>query len=209
MARKFRAHSERRIRDRQLLDVLEALDPAPYEGAVWRSVREGRDPLACWRSGGRWDDGTVDVLYASEAREAAIAERRFHLYQGQPLPPSKVRYELFELAVSLEAVMRFPDLEALSTTGLDTTVYGRLSYVERPMEYPRSQEIAEACEFLGADGLLVPSAREKQSHNLIVFCEQRTHVVIDIIRNHGAIDFSQESERRSRRTPEVHRPPHA
>ena len=91
MARKLRAHSERRIRDRQLLDVLEALDPAPYEGAVWRSVREGRDPLACWRSGGRWDDGTVDVLYTSETREAAIAERRFHLYRGQPLPPSKVR----------------------------------------------------------------------------------------------------------------------
>ena len=74
----------RRIRDRLLLDALESLVRAPYEGTVWRSVREGRDPLACWRSGGRWDDGTLDVLYTSENRKTAIADRRFHLYQGQP-----------------------------------------------------------------------------------------------------------------------------
>ena len=151
---------EHRIRDRRLLDALEAVGQAPYAGTVWRSVREGRDPLACWRSGGRWDDGTLDVLYTSETREAAIAERRFHLYRGQPVPPSRVRYELYELRVSLEAVMRFPDLAALSAVGLDTGRYGRLSYRELQREYPRSQEIAEACAFLGADGLRVPSARE-------------------------------------------------
>ena len=43
-------------------------------------------------------DGPLDVLYTSETREAAIAERRFHLYQGQPFPPSRVRYELYEAA---------------------------------------------------------------------------------------------------------------
>ena len=31
----------------------------------------------------------------------------FHLYPGQPFPPSRVRYELFELWVSLKAVIRF------------------------------------------------------------------------------------------------------
>ena len=39
----------RRIRDRLLLDALESLVRAPYEGKVSQSVREGRDPLACWR----------------------------------------------------------------------------------------------------------------------------------------------------------------
>ena len=156
-----------------MLDALEAVGQAPYAGTVWRSVREGRDPLACWRSGGRWDDGTLDVLYTSETRQAAIAERRFHLYRGQPVPPSRVRYELYELRVSLEAVMRFPDLEALSTVGLETGRYGQLSYRELQREYPRSQEIAEACAFLGADGLLAPSAREPASNNLIVFCENK------------------------------------
>jgi len=178
-----------RIRDQRLLDALERVEQSPYSGTVWRSVRQGSDPLACSRAGGRWDDGTLDVLYTSETRGAAIEERRFHLYQGQPFPPSKVRYELFELAVSLEAVMRFPSLEALSFIGFDATLYGQLSYLTRKKEYPRSQEVAEACAFLGADGLLVPSARAPTANNLIVFCEQETQVVKEIVRNHGVVDF--------------------
>ena len=157
---------------------------------MWRSVREGRDPLVCRRSGGRWDDGTFDVLYTSETRDAAIAERRFHLYRGQPIPPSRVRYELYELAVSLAAVMRFPDLEALASVGMDTASYGRLSYAEREREYPRSQDVAEACAFLGADGVVVPSAREPSANNLIVFCEQETVIEIGVVRAHGVVDFT-------------------
>ena len=181
--------SVRRIRDQRLLDALEQSDRASYAGRVWRSVREGRDPLACWRPGGRWDDGTLDVLYASETRAAAIAERRFHLYRGQPLPPSKVRYELFELRVSLKAVVRFPDLDSLASIGFDVGSFGQLSYVEREREYPRSQEIAEACAFLGADGLLVPSAQQASSNNVIVFCEQEYPLDIEVVSNHGYLDF--------------------
>ena len=175
----------RRIRDQRLLDALEQSDRAPYAGRLWRSVSEGRDPLTCWRAGGRWDDGTLDVLYTSETKAAAVAERRFHLYQGQPLPPSKVRYELFELRVSLEAVVRFADLDALASIGFDVGSFGQLTHVERKREYPRSQEIAEACAFLGADGLLVPSARETSLNNLIVFCEQETPVDMEVVTNHG------------------------
>lgn len=179
----------RPIRDRRLLDALEAIARAPYAGTVWRSVREGSDPLVCHRSGGRWDDGTFDVLYTSETREAAIAERRFHLFQGQPIPPSRIRYELFELAVSLEAAMRFPDLAALAATGLDTASYGRSSYARRQREYPRSQDIAEACAFLGADGILVPSARAPEARNLIVFCEQETGIESSVLRSHGVVNM--------------------
>ena len=181
--------SVRRIRDQRLLDALEQCERAPYAGRVWRSVREGRDPLSCWRAGGRWDDGTLDVLYTSETRTAAVAERRFHLYQGQPLPPSKVRYQMFELKVSLHAVVRFPDLEALASIGFNAVSFGQLSYVEREREYPRSQEIAEACAFLGADGLLVPSAREKSSRNLIIFCEQDRPIDMSVVANHGYVAF--------------------
>lgn len=180
----------RPIRDRALLDALEEVRPRPYAGTVWRSVREGRDPLACWRSGGRWDDGSFDVLYTSETPEAAIEERRFHLYQGQPIPPSKVRYELFELRVSLEAVMRFETLDRFAALGFDVSRYGQLSYPERERAYPRSQDIAEACRFLGADGIVVPSARDREANNLIVFCDQDTRIEKVIVRNHGIIDFA-------------------
>jgi RES domain-containing protein len=181
--------SVRRIRDQRLLDALEQCERAPYAGRVWRSVREGRDPLACWRAGGSWDDGTLDVLYTSETRAAAVAERRFHLYRGQPLPPSKVRYELFELSIRLHAVVSFPDMDALAAIGFDVGSFGQLSYAERQREYPRSQEIAEACAFLGADGLLVPSAREKAANNLIVFCEQDSPIDLAVVENHGYVAF--------------------
>ena len=177
------------IRDQRLLDALDALARKSYSGIVWRSIREGRDPLICWRSGGRWDDGTIDVLYTSETRQAAIDERWFHLYYGQPIIPSKVRYGLFELKVSLEAVMRFENLDKLAALQLDVRSFGKLSYFEREQEYPRSQEIAEACSFLGADGILVPSARTAGSNNLVIFCEQDTRIEREIVCNHGVINM--------------------
>lgn len=180
------------IRDQSLLDALEAVPRVQFEANVWRSVRFGHDPLVCGRPGGRWDDGTLDVLYTSETKEGAIAERRFHLYQGQPFPPSKVQYELFELWVSLNAVMRFPSLDALAEIGLPVGGYGRLSYLERQREYPGSQEVAEACAFLGADGLRVPSARDVNQSNLIVFCELATEMDKAIVQSHGTVDFTGE-----------------
>jgi len=179
------------IRDGALLDSLEHLAQEPFSETVWRSVREGRVPSDCWRAGGRWDDRTFDVLYTSLDRQGAVEERRFHLFRGQPFPPSKVRYELFELHVRLAAVIAFPDLEALRSVGLDTSGYGLASHADRDAEYPRSQAIAEACFFLGADGILVPNARF-DGRNLIVFCEQDTEPKIEIVRSHGAIDWTQE-----------------
>ena len=85
--------------------------------------------------------------------------------------------------------MDFPSLAALCFIGFDATLYGQLSYLTRKKEYPRSQEVAEACAFLGADGLLVPSARAPRANNLIVFCEQETQIVKEIVGNHGVVDF--------------------
>ena len=177
------------IRDRTLLDALDRLEKVPFSGTVWRSVREGQSPTGCWRAGGRWDDQSFDVLYTSVERQGAIEERRFHLFRGQPFPPSRVRYELFELHVTLSAVISFDELSALQSIGMDTSGYGAVSYDRKDVEYPKSQQIAEACFFLGADGILVPSARYA-CHNLIVFCEQETDIEIGLVRNEGPIDWS-------------------
>lgn len=179
------------VRDQKLLDALEQLPQRPYSGKVWRSVKEGRDPLACWRSGGRWDDKTFDVLYTSETKQGAIEERRFHLFMGQPIPPSKIRYELFEIEVSLEAVIHLPDLSQLAELGLSIDAFGKLSYFEKESEYPRSQEIAEVCNFLGADGILVPSARDDSTLNLVIFCEQTTNIEKEVSMSHGVIDWKK------------------
>jgi RES domain-containing protein len=178
------------LRDGALLDALERLAPAPFAGTAWRSVREGQNPTECWRAGGRWDDRTFDVLYTSLTRAGAIAERRFHLDRGQPLPPSKVRYEVYELRLRLAAVISFDDLAALQAVGLNTGGYGLASYADKSAEYPRSQQIAEACYFLGADGIAVPSARHA-SQNLIVFCEQDSDKEIEVVASFGSIDWQE------------------
>lgn len=101
-----------------------------------------------------------------------------------------VRYELFELRVRLSAVISFDDLEALRSIGMNTGRYGTVSYDDKNIEHPRSQEIAEACFFLGADGIIVPSARH-ECQNLVVFCDQDTEMGIEIVRGHGPIDWAE------------------
>jgi RES domain-containing protein len=171
------------IRDNRLIDALEVFSHAPFEGTVWRVVREGRDPCQCSASGGRWDDGNFEVLYTSLDRDGAVAEMYFHLLRGQPVFPSKVRYKLHELKVELSETLHLPAL------GLDTSRYGQLSYVERTQEYPRTQEIAEVAHFLDCDGLVVPSARWSCS-NLVLFCDRLGPDAIEAGRDHGIIDWA-------------------
>ncbi|MDQ6433741.1 RES family NAD+ phosphorylase [Mesorhizobium sp. LHD-90] len=156
---------------------------------VWRVAREGRDPTDCGASGGRWDDTTFDVLYTSRTREGALAEMLFHLRAGQPVVPSKLRFGLHELRIRLRNVLDLSSLHALEALGLDTRQYGRMSYLERTAEYPRTQEIAEVAHFHGHDGLLVPSARSN-AVNLIVFCERVDSDQVEAIRDHGIVDWN-------------------
>jgi hypothetical protein len=66
-----------RRRDNKLLDALEALEPVAFDGIVWRVVREGRSPVICSKSGGRWDDGTFDVFYTSQERDGRWPKSTF------------------------------------------------------------------------------------------------------------------------------------
>ncbi|MGO8845591.1 MAG: RES family NAD+ phosphorylase [Methylocella sp.] len=166
------------------------LPHAPFKGTVWRVVREGRDPCQCSASGGRWDDGSFDVLYTALDRDGAIAEMYFHLLRGQPVFPSKVRYSLHELKVELSETLHLATLPDLAALGLDTSRYGQLSYAGRNQEYPRTQEIAEVAHFLDCDGLLVPSARWVCS-NLVIFCDRLGPAAIEAIKDHGLIDWAR------------------
>jgi RES domain-containing protein len=177
-----------RARDIQLLDAIDALTPKPFEGSLWRVVREGRDPLVCSAVGGRWDDRTFDVLYTSKKSEGAIAEMYFHVTRGQPVIPSKVKYILFELAAQIPRCIELPTLRDLERLGLRTEQYGQLSHFERTQEYPRTQEIAEVAYFLGHDGLIVPSARYA-TENVIVYCDRVPPENLAVTRSHGFVDW--------------------
>jgi RES domain-containing protein len=184
------AESRRKRRDSRLIDALEVFEPVAYAGSVWRIVREGRSPTQCSRSGGRWDDGTFDVLYTSQSRAGAISEMRFHLMRGQPVLPSQVSYRLYEIEVSLDRPLRLLDLEALAKIGLDVSRYGQLSYEEKEAEYPRSQDIGEVAHFLDYDGLIVPSARY-DSLNVVVFCDRVPLEALAVKIDHGPVEWAE------------------
>jgi RES domain-containing protein len=177
------------VRDKALLDAIEAAPTIPYSGAVWRVVREGRDPLQCSAVGGRWDDRTFDVLYTSMTGDGAVAEMYFHVSRGQPVIPSQVRYKLFEIKVGLVSCIRFQAIADFEALGLQTATFGQLSYMERQQEYPRSQEIAEVAYFLGRDGLVVPSARS-DSPNVVVYCDRLEPAALEVVKDHGVISWT-------------------
>lgn len=177
-------------RDNALLDAVDAIDPTPFEGSVWRVTKDGRDPTHCSASGGRWDDGTFDVLYTSLEPDGAIAEMHFHLGRGQPVFPSRVQYRLHELRVAMPRALRLLDLDALGRIGMDTQNFGRLSYQEREAEYPRSQDIAEVAHFLEFDGLIVPNARWN-CHNAVLFCERVDLEGREATCDHGLIEWNK------------------
>ncbi len=178
----------RKRRDSALIDAIEAIEPVIYEGTVWRVVREGRNPIQCSRSGGRWDDGKFDVLYTSEQKQGAISEMKFHLLRGQPVIPSQVKYYVHEIALPLQRSLKLLDLAALASLGLDISRYGQLSYNEKNGEYPRSQDIAEVAHFLDYDGLVVPSARH-DCLNVVAFCDRLAAGALVVTRDGGAVEW--------------------
>lgn len=158
-------------------------------------MREDRDPLQCSATGGRWDDGSFPVLYTATSADGARAEMHFHLSRGQPVMPSRVRYRLYELSVSLVACVTISSPDGLARLGVRPETFGQLSYQERQQEYPRSQDIGEAAAFHGRDGLLVPSARGADP-NLVVICEAAGPTAVAVVGDHGLVDWA--AWRRSR-----------
>ncbi|HEY5412211.1 MAG TPA: RES family NAD+ phosphorylase [Caulobacteraceae bacterium] len=154
---------DRRARDLQLLDAIDALPRTQFEGTAWRIAREGRDALQGYPAGARWDPGTFDVLYTSLQREGSLAEIHFHLSR-QPVFPSKLVCVLHTLTVRTRRVLKLADLTEAEALGVDKTRYGELAY-------ERTQAIGDAAYFLGFDGLMVPSARWG-CQNLILFTDQ-------------------------------------
>ena len=171
-----------------MLDALEAIEPFRYAGAVWRIVGANNDVLQPSRFGGRWDDGTFDVLYTSTQSAGAVAEMRYHLFKGQPVIPSRVFYRLFEFSVSTERTLQLLDLDALVALGADVSRYARLSYERRTDEYPTTQAIGEAANFLGFDGLVVPSARAS-CLNVVLFADRLLPGALGTPVDNGVVDF--------------------
>ena len=155
--------ADRRARDPDLLDALDAHTGVSYEGDVWRIVREEQNVLQGYAAGARWDPGTFEVLYTSLERVGALEEIYFHLSR-QPVFPSRLRSVLHRIAVRTRRTLRLANMSALEDLGIPVESYGDLNY-------GRTQEIGDAAAFLGFDGIIAPSARWN-CNNLILFSDR-------------------------------------
>lgn len=179
--------AERRARDLALLDALDTHAGVAFEGDAWRIVREERDALQGHASKARWDPGTFDVLYLSLEREGALAEVHFHLSR-QPVFPSKMRSVLHRIAVRTRRTLKLADLAAVEALGIAAETFSAL-------DYTRSQEIADAAEFLGFDGIIAPSARWP-CQNLVLFMDRFEKGDLLVVESEK-VDWAMWRERRS------------
>src|SRR5271169_842525 len=179
----------RPVHDRRILDALEAIDPKPFAGEVWRVVRKGREALRGSTANGRWSPtgGEFEVLYTSLERDGAFAEIGYRL-SLEPVWPSRLEHEVHLIAVETERTLRFANLESLSPLGVDIARY-------HTFEYQATQAIAAAAYFLEFDSLIVPSARFPCG-NLVIFTERATPLVL---RNSQAADWESWRRRHERR----------
>lgn len=175
-------------RDHTLIDALETRAGSEVSLQLWRVCRDGRDPTQCSRPGGRWDDGTFEVLYTAEEPNGAVAEMYYHLRRGQPLIPSKIGFRLHEFRLEASNMLDLSDERDLAALGVDMERFGRLVYRTRGAEYPISQKIAEGAHFLEFDCLRIPSARWSCA-NVAVFCDRIPSERLTAVKDHGVITW--------------------
>ena len=166
-----------------MLDALGALAPETFDGTAWRVVPEGREPLQASSVPGRWSPGHFDVLYTSLEPNGARAEIYFHLSR-QPVFPSQLSYRLYELRVKTKETLRLANTESLIDLGVEESRY-------RDLLYQRTQAVADAAQFMGFDGLIVPSARW-EGLNLVLFVDA---VNMDDIEVSGSAEIDWEDWR--------------
>ncbi len=153
-----------RVHERAILDALEAMAPTRFDSSVWRITRAGHDATRGSAANGRWSPGgSVEVLYTSLEREAALAEIGYRL-SLEPVWPSRLQHEIYQLTAVRESSLRFADIASLAPLGVDVLRY-------ESFDYSATQALAAAAHFLAFDGLLVPSARHR-STNLVLFMDR-------------------------------------
>ena len=165
--------SLKRVHDRAILDALEAIDPRPFEGEVWRVTRKDREALCGSSTHGRWSpSGEFEVLYTSLERDGALAEIGYRL-SLEPIWPSRLQHEIHRIEVRTERTLHIAEFDTLQQLGVDISKY-------EGFDYEVTQAITAAAHFLAFDGVLVPSARAP-CKNLVLFLDrvpQAGHLVV-------------------------------
>ena len=150
-------------RDPELLEQLERCRGRRFQGFAHRVVWADKYPVqGSSSSRGRWSspDCQFEILNTSLVAEGAEAEFEafWSLFEQRPDRPALN----WKLKVRLKQVVEL-DFELLEQLGVARTDYHN-------RYYSRTQEISDGLNYLGYDGLIVPSAR-CECNNLVVFVQ--------------------------------------
>ena len=143
-----------------MLDALQAAALSAWSGTVYRHMFGDHPPIRANVSGARWNDPPVAAIYTSCERHTALAEAEYYI-SLQPLRP-KAQRTLYTIAVSLHSVVDLTTKSALAFLGITADVL-------RSDDQTRCRVVGNAVNWLGHDGLLVPSARQDSGTNLVIF----------------------------------------
>ncbi len=150
--------------DRETVRLLESFDPINWEGTVYRHRFGRTSPEKENVNGARWNPEGVSAIYTSLERIVAIAEADYQI-SLQPLRPSSER-KIYRIAVSLSCVLDLSAWSVLQQFSIDKNTFVS-------MDHASCQRIGGAVEWLGHDGMLVPSAR-CNGLNLVIFPNKQT-----------------------------------
>jgi RES domain-containing protein len=144
----------------EMLDILQSAAVSAWEGTVYRHMFGSHRPARGNTTGARWNEPPLEAIYTSCERETALAEAEYSL-AAQPLRP-KAKRVLYTIRVSLKNV-------------LDLTAPGFLDRLRitpailQGDDHSPCRLIGNAANWLGHEGLLVPSARRAGGTNLVIY----------------------------------------
>jgi len=144
----------------EMLDLLQAAAVSAWKGTVYRHMFGSHKPARSNTGGARWNPPGLEAIYTSCERETALAEAEYYISM-QPLRP-KAKRTLYTIRISLGNVIDLTGPRLLSQLGITDDV---LSGVD----HSSCRVIGAAVNWLGHDGLLVPSARRRGGTNLVIY----------------------------------------
>lgn len=149
--------------EERLLNSLEHSRVIPYADDAWRLTFSSQPPLRPNVRGARWNPTDVSALYTAPAERTARAEF-VYVVRAQPISPNQ-QVSIHRLRVQLDRVVSL-DLRDLQGLGLPL-----LDLPEGLEGQLPCREIGGAVAFLGFEGLLVPSIRDLEGTNLVIYTD--------------------------------------
>lgn len=148
------------IHDPALLDALERFNTERWQGRVFRHLLGSAPPELANVRGARWNPPGTSALYTSLAESTAKAEGD-HLIAMQPVPPRASR-TIYELDVSIASLLDLTNATCLADIGITEEDF-------ESIPWEPCQRVGGAVAWLGHDGLLIPSVRDSDGSNLVIF----------------------------------------